>query len=46
MIASQKKRAIVPGRVDARQGKAPDGAKKNENAKKLSDVELVRDEAR
>jgi hypothetical protein len=27
-----KKRAIVPGRVDARQGEAPDGAKKNEAA--------------
>jgi hypothetical protein len=30
---TRKKRAIVPGRVDARQGEAPDGAKKKETEK-------------
>jgi hypothetical protein len=39
------KRAIVPGRVDARQGEAPDGANKGKLRKELSDVELMGDEA-
>jgi hypothetical protein len=43
---TRKKRAIVPGRVDARQGEAPDGAKKKKLRKELSGVELVRDKAR